>query len=114
MMFKQVIVVRQDLKMPKGKTASQVAHAAVESSYRTDKTIFKKWRTEGMKKIVVKVKSEEELYKIKQKAEEANIATAIITDAGHTYVAPGTVTCLGIGPDKEEVIDEITSKLQLL
>lgn len=114
MEYKQVIIVRNDLKMPKGKMAAQVAHASVEAAWRADKTLFKEWRASGMKKIVVKVETQKELYVLKQKAEELGISQAIITDAGHTFVAPGTVTCLGIGPDVEEKIDEISKSLTLV
>jgi PTH2 family peptidyl-tRNA hydrolase len=114
MEYKQVIVIRSDLKMPKGKTAAQAAHASVESAWRAEKEVFKKWRAAGMKKIAVKVDSEKELHILKAKADQAGISSAIITDAGKTFVAPGTVTCLGIGPGNEEDIDDLTGNLKLL
>jgi len=40
--------------------------------------------------------------------------TSIITDAGHTFVAPGTVTCGCIGPVEIEEVDEITGELKIL
>jgi PTH2 family peptidyl-tRNA hydrolase len=67
-----------------------------------------------MKKIVLKVKSLDELMKYKQLAEDANLSACMITDAGHTEVEPGTITCLGIGPDSEEKIDKITGDLPML
>ncbi len=76
--------------------------------------IVKTWRAEGMKKIAVKVKDEKELYQYVQQAKDKGIITAVITDAGKTVVAPGTVTCAAIGPDKEEAIDEVTALLGLL
>jgi PTH2 family peptidyl-tRNA hydrolase len=113
MKMKQAILVRQDLKLPKGKMAAQAAHASVESVFRADKELVKAWRAEGMGKIVVKVSDEKELYKYVQEAKDDGIATAVITDAGHTVVEPGTVTCAGIGPDTAEKIDRIISKLKL-
>ena len=47
----------------------------------------------GMKKVILKVNEEKELFKYKQIAEDAGIKTALITDAGHTVVEPGTITC---------------------
>ena len=113
MMMKQAILIRQDLKLPKGKMAAQAAHASVECVFRADKELVKAWRAEGMGKIVVKVADEKELYKYVQEAKDDGLATAVITDAGHTVVEPGTVTCAGIGPDTVEKVDRIISKLKL-
>ena len=114
MPYKQVIAVRADLRLPKGKLASQVAHAAVEAVLRSEKDKVKKWHFEGQKKIVVKVKDEKELYAVQQKAKGAGLVTALITDAGLTTIAPGTATCFSIGPDDEKKIDPITDKLKLM
>jgi PTH2 family peptidyl-tRNA hydrolase len=114
MELKQVIIVRADLQLPKGKLAAQVAHAAVEAAWRSDKSYFKEWRDNGMKKVALKVQDLKELYSIEQLAKQAGLTTAIITDAGKTVVDPGTVTCCAIGPDSEEKIDKITGKLKML
>lgn len=110
--LKQVILVRKDVKMSKGKVAAQVAHAAVEAVLKSDKKMVSKWREAGMKKITLKVDSEKELYKYMQIAKDYGLITAVIRDAGHTEIAPGTVTCCGIGPDKEEEIDKVTGELK--
>ena len=114
MEYKQVILVRQDLKLPKGKLSSQVAHASVEALLKSHKDDIKKWKDHGMKKVVLKVKDKKELFKYKQLAEDLGLVSAIITDAGKTVIEPGTITCLGIGPDKEEKIDEVTGELKML
>lgn len=114
MKFKQLILVRDDLKLPKGKLAAQVAHAAVECTIRSDKSIIKAWREEGMAKIVLKVKDLKDLQKFNQLAKDAGFTTALITDAGHTVVEPGTITCLGIGPNNEEKLDKLFGELKLL
>lgn len=112
--YKQVILVRQDLKLPKGKLAAQVAHASVEAVLKSDFELIKSWRSEGMAKIVVKVKDEKELIKYFQQAKDDGLTASLITDAGKTVVAPGTKTCAAIGPDEEKKIDQITEKLPLL
>jgi peptidyl-tRNA hydrolase, PTH2 family len=112
--MKQIILVRNDLNLPKGKLAAQVSHASVESLLRSHKDDISKWRNEGMKKVVLKIEDQKELLEYKKKAEDIGLVTALITDAGRTVVEPGTITCLGIGPDKEEKIDKITSKLKML
>lgn len=111
---KQVILVRQDLKLPKGKMAAQAAHAAVEAAFRSDKDDVSAWRHSGMAKIVLKVTSKEDLYRYIQQAKDNGLVTAVITDAGRTVVEPGTVTCAAIGPDEESDIDLITGNLKML
>lgn len=114
MELKQVILVRQDLKLPKGKLGAQAAHASVEATLRSDKRKVNGWRSEGMAKIVLKVKDLKELMKYNTNAKSTGLVTAVITDAGKTIVAPGTKTCLAIGPDDAEKIDKVTSDLKLL
>ncbi|MBI4440096.1 peptidyl-tRNA hydrolase [Candidatus Woesearchaeota archaeon] len=114
MEFKQVILVRQDLKLPKGKLAVQVAHASVDAVLKSDRKCVNEWRALGMPKIVCKVADLDELLNYKQQAEQLGLAVSLITDAGKTTVAPGTITCLGIGPDKAEKIDRVTGKLKIL
>ncbi|RLG15040.1 MAG: peptidyl-tRNA hydrolase [Candidatus Nanohalarchaeota archaeon] len=112
--MKQVLIVRTDIKMGKGKIAAQCAHASI-SAY--EKTPFAKknlWKISGQKKIVLKADSEKELRDIEKTAQMKNIKTALIRDAGHTQVEPNTVTALGIGPDEDGKIDEIVRKLKLL
>ena len=112
--MKQVILVRQDLKLPKGKLAVQVAHASVDCVLKSDKRIVEKWHSLGMKKSVLKVAGLDELKEYHAKAKNAKLVTALITDAGLTTVPAGTITCLGIGPDEEGKIDKITGKLKLI
>lgn len=114
MALKQVIVVRKDLNMPPGKMAAQVAHASLEAAMKTETSLMQAWMKGGSKKVVLSIKGKKELFQIKQDAENANLKTALITDAGHTVLEPGTVTCLGIGPHKEEDIDIITGKLSMI
>ena len=112
--MKQAILIRQDLKLPKGKTVSQGAHASVEAVLRSGKDKVSKWRNEGMAKIVLKVNDVNDLKHYNQLAKDLGLITALITDAGRTTVEPGTVTCLAIGPDEDEKIDKITKELKLL
>jgi len=112
--YKQVILVRDDLKLSKGKMAAQVAHAAVDAVTLSDAEDVMKWRSEGMKKSVLKVKDLAELLEYERKATKAGLVVAVITDAGHTHVDPGTITCMGIGPHEDKRIDEITGSLKLV
>jgi len=115
--YKQAIIIRADLRMSKGKVASQAAHAAVSAAEKCRKIKpewFKAWIEEGQKKVVLKGRDEEELRKLLQEAEALGLPTALIEDAGLTEIPPGTVTALGIGPAPSDIIDKITGKLKLL
>ena len=113
-MYKQAIVIRSDLKMGKGKMAAQAAHASVEAISKADEKNLEAWKKTGQKKVVLKVGSEKDLITLKEKCKKEKIPCALISDAGHTQLEPGTTTALGIGPDKEEKIDKITGKLKLM
>ncbi len=109
-----MLLVRADLHLPKGKLSAQVAHASVEAVFNSDKNKVAEWRRHGQKKVVLKVKDDKELIEFVNLAKAVKLKTALITDAGKTVIAPGTKTCLGIGPDEEEKIDSITGKLKML
>ena len=120
-MYKQAIVLRTDLGISKGKMCAQAAHASLEAAIKTLKVdkihkskVFENWRKEGAKKVVLKVMSESALIKLRDQAVRAGLRAALIKDAGFTELPAGTITALGIGPDKEEKIDKITGKLAAL
>ena len=115
--FKLVILVRNDVKMTKGKVAAQASHASVNcalASKKKDSSKFNKWFDTGQAKVVLKVNSLMELFEFNAVAEAQGITFSLITDAGRTQIEPGTVTCLGIGPDKGSVLDKITGDLKML
>jgi len=112
--MKQVILVRQDLKLPPGKLAAQAAHASVSCFAKANMFVKRTWMHTGMKKIVLKVKDLDELQLYISKAKKARLVTSIIADAGRTVVESGTVTCGGIGPHEDEKIDAITRDLKLM
>jgi len=114
-LYKQVIIVRADLKMGKGKIAAQASHASLSAfllANKKDPESTQEWLP-YQKKIVLKVDSEEELISI-YKHLKTRFPTSLITDAGHTQVEPGTHTCIGVGPAKEAEIDKYINTLKLL
>jgi PTH2 family peptidyl-tRNA hydrolase len=117
MKYKMLIAVREDLNLSCGKIAAQAAHAAVccsiEARKRNSKW-YKKWQSEGGKKVVVKVEDLIELKGLEREAKKRDIPSCKITDAGLTEVPPNTITCLGLGPAPNELIDPLTGKLPLL
>jgi len=110
--LKQVIVVRKDLGMSKGKAAAQVAHAAISAAEKSEWR--SKWIAGGQKKSVLVCRDEAELVEIFMKAKDANLPAELIQDAGRTELSSGTKTCVGIGPAQESDIDKITGDLKLL
>ncbi|HDI10570.1 aminoacyl-tRNA hydrolase [Candidatus Bathyarchaeota archaeon ex4484_205] len=116
--MKQVIVVRTDLGMGKGKIAAQVAHGSISSFLKAremgKEDWINKWIREGQKKIVLKVSGEKELLKLYEKANRRKLPAVLIRDAGLTQIEEGTLTVLAIGPAPCREIDEITGELKLL
>lgn len=114
---KQVIAVRKDLHMSVGKMVSQACHASLEASEEARKRsleVWKKWRVEGAKKVVVKVNSLEELLDLEDEARRLSLPNALIIDRGLTQLPPNTPTALGVGPTKADIIDKISGRLKLL
>ncbi|MBN1682596.1 peptidyl-tRNA hydrolase [Candidatus Bathyarchaeota archaeon] len=115
--YKLVIVTRRDLKISTGKLVAQACHAAVEASEdgkKINHSAWKKWHDEGSKKVVVVADDIVELGELVEKAKKLDIVNVMIQDRGLTEVAPGTVTVLGIGPDRSDKIDKVTGNLPLL
>ncbi len=115
--YKQVIAVRLDLKMSKGKTAVQVAHGSLSAYVKAEKYYpewANSWLKEGQKKITVKIHSEKDIKELAAKSQKLDFPFSIINDAGLTQLPPGTTTVIGIGPAPEKHIDKITADLPLL
>lgn len=136
---KMVIVMRKDLKCPKGKYCSQASHAAVGAVIQAifgerlneDKFVerlhdfeinvapvtnkaTKDWLAGEFTKITVAVDSLEALEEIEKKAHDTGLNVCKITDNGHTcFDGIPTVTCLAIGPCYSSEVDPITKDLKL-
>lgn len=135
-MIKQVIIIRKDLRMRRGKEIAQGAHASMKWltqrmkrpmhmvddekwTYPREYSVrFSKPEEDWIKglftKITLQVNSEEELVVIHNAAQEAGIISEIIEDAGMTeFAGVKTKTAVAIGPDRAEKIDPITAHLKL-
>uniref|UniRef100_A0A670Z013 Peptidyl-tRNA hydrolase 2, mitochondrial n=2 Tax=Pseudonaja textilis TaxID=8673 RepID=A0A670Z013_PSETE len=114
--FKMVIIVRNDLKMGKGKVAAQCAHAAVSAYkqvHRRNPELLKQWEYCGQPKVVLKAPDEEALVQLLNEAKGLGLIVSLIQDSGRTQIAPGSRTVLGIGPGPAEVIDKVSGHLKL-
>lgn len=127
---KQVIVIRKDLSMRKGKMVAQGCHASI--AFLTNKMkknasnpealwwvnltqAQKEWINGSFFKICVGVDSEKELLDLLEKSRTMGVDAHLITDQGHTeFNGVPTNTCLAIGPDYSSKIDLITGHLKLL
>jgi PTH2 family peptidyl-tRNA hydrolase len=118
---KQVIVMRNDLGMRKGKMIAQGCHSSISfltrklQSNRKMTDVEQQWVNDRFTKICVRVDSEQELIDIHNKALANGIESHLITDAGYTeFNGMPTKTCLALGPDYASKIDVITGHLKLL
>jgi PTH2 family peptidyl-tRNA hydrolase len=111
--MKQAIVARADLGMGEGKLAAQVAHASLSAYEDTGRQARKAWKGAGQKKVVLKTDGESALFELADAAERAGLPHAVIRDAGHTQLEPGTATALAVGPGEDEAVDRVTGDLSL-
>ncbi|XP_062887581.1 peptidyl-tRNA hydrolase 2, mitochondrial [Mobula hypostoma] len=114
--YKMVLVVRNDLKMGKGKVAAQCSHAAV-SAYRQlqvrNPDLLRQWEYCGQPKVVLKAPDEDSIVSLLMHAKELGLTVSLIQDAGRTQIAPGSRTVLGIGPASAKLVDQVTGHLKL-
>jgi peptidyl-tRNA hydrolase, PTH2 family len=126
---KQVIVIRRDLKMRRGKEIAQGAHAAgawladrvlqnIRPNGAVDPLVLspaeRAWLESSFRKVTVKVNSEEELLAVYAKALGAGLVVNLITDRGLTeFGGVPTRTCLAVGPDYDDLVDPVTGDLEL-
>lgn len=137
MRTKQVLVIRKDLRMRRGKEISQGAHGSLAILTNiligypfkwylfpfnilkfiyvfSTHAAFREWHTSMFTKICVSVDSEEELVAIYEQAKKKGILCSLITDAGLTeFKGVPTKTVVAIGPDFDFKIDPITKHLKL-
>ncbi|XP_005394038.1 PREDICTED: peptidyl-tRNA hydrolase 2, mitochondrial [Chinchilla lanigera] len=114
--YKMILVVRNDLKMGKGKVAAQCSHAAVSAYKQVQKRnpkVLKEWEYCGQPKVVVKAPDEETLLELLAHAKMLGLTVSLIQDAGRTQIEPGSRTVLGIGPGPADLIDKVTGHLKL-
>lgn len=113
--MKQIIVIRDDLNMRKGKLIAQGCHASVNAIINvTEDSKVTEWLSSGSKKVCLRVPSEEELLSIYHKALNSGLLCSLVKDAGLTEFKQPTLTAVAIGPDLDSKIDPITGKLRLL
>lgn len=124
--IKQVLVVRKDLNMRKGKMAAQAAHASMKvlldaGNVENDRLIIpltndiKDWLLGAFTKVCVSVNSEQELIDIYDHAKAAGLNCSIIKDSGLTeFNNVPTLTAVAVGPNWSCDVDEVTGHLPLL
>jgi len=115
--YKQVIVLRTDLGMSKGKMIAQGGHAvmlAVLEIQRDKPEILDAWLRDWYTKITCKVKSQDELLELEEMAYLEGVSRGLVKDLGRTEIPAGTFTAIAIGPDLCEKVDKVTGHLKLL
>jgi PTH2 family peptidyl-tRNA hydrolase len=99
--------------MGEGKLAAQVAHASLMAYEDAPASDQKSWKGGGQKKVVLQANGESELFALAEKAKAKRLPHAIVRDAGHTELEPGTASALAVGPASAERIDTVTGDLSL-
>lgn len=124
--IKQVLVVRKDLNMRKGKMAAQAAHASMKvlldaGNVENDRLIIpltndiKDWLLGAFTKVCVGVNNEQELIDIYDRAKAAGLNCSIIEDSGLTeFNNVPTLTTVAVGPNWSDDLDKVTGHLPLL
>lgn len=117
---KQVILIRRDLKMRRGKEIAQGSHASqafladVVLNGKTLSAEGQTWLTGMHTKVCVQVESEEELRTLHAKAVEMGLLAHLVVDAGLTeFAGQPTLTAGAIGPGDESLINQVTGHLKL-
>ena len=124
---KQVIVIRKDLHMRKGKMVAQGGHAVMKVFFDLMQEIdanerrlpldeeMKHWIDGNYRKVTVSVNSEEELLQIYEMAKQRGLRCSIIQDNGLTeFHGVKTYTAVAVGPNEESKVNEVTGHLPLL
>ena len=127
--IKQVILIRKDLTMRRGKEIAQGSHASMaflveqltQAGFDESKIqdfnislsdVEKAWLSRGMAKVCLRVNSEQELLHFHQQALDAGLTSHLIQDSGRTeFKGQPTYTACAIGPDDVQKIDAITGQL---
>lgn len=114
--LQQVIVMRKDLNMRKGKMIAQACHASTKAILENlSDSRVETWLSQAFTKICVSVDSEEELLSVYENAKSFNMICALIEDSGLTeFNGVPTLTCCAIGPATKEELQDITGDLKLL
>lgn len=117
---KQVILIRRDLKMRRGKEIAQGSHASMAflvEAVKTGRAITAcewEWMNGLHKKVCLVVESESELRELHEKAVAAGLSSHMILDSGLTeFAGVPTLTACAIGPAEEEAVNAITGHLKL-
>lgn len=136
---KQFIIVRTDLPMNAGKVAAQASHSCMKVFF--DKMTFTpledspntpsennyvgtyswsvteeelQWVQGKFTKVTKKVKNENQLLKVYNKAVEAGLNVSLIKDAGLYGLEGENYTCIAVGPNYVDRCEPVVGKLQLL
>jgi len=134
--IKQVILIRKDLNMRRGKEIAQGSHASMQflveqilsqisehhlRNNSSDNTVpitlnlssrQTQWLSHGMAKVCLRVESEEQLLTLHQQAMAAGLQSFLITDSGRTeFKGKPTITACAIGPDYVSAVDAVTGSL---
>ena len=112
--MKQVIVVHDALGLPRGRLATEVAHASIAAFLAASPEAQRQWLDEGMPKVVLRCDSEADMLGLHSAADRAGLPAQLLRDEGHSATPRGGATCLGLGPADNVELETITDNLCLV
>lgn len=114
---KLALVVRSDLKMGRGKIASQCCHGTIAAYLKMQESnpkLLQAWLDSGQPKVVLKAADFNQLQELSEASKLHGVQEVLVRDAGRTQIAQGSETVLAVGPGSVKDVDKVTGKLQLL
>ena len=115
--YTMAIIGRADLRLSKGKFAAQASHAAVRCALTARKVAprcLDGWNSSGARKVVCEASNLQSLKRLYGEARSSDLVVEMITDAGHTEIPAGTITCIAIGPAPRRAVDALIERLPLM
>lgn len=114
--IKMIFFVRNDLKMGKGKIASQCGHGGIgmyKKIIKQKSILTEEWENTGSTKITLKVKGENDFGDIIKYCQINDILYHQVIDAGKTQINANSKTVLVIFEEQKK-LNNLTHKYKLL
>ncbi|KAJ2657014.1 hypothetical protein IWW48_004728 [Coemansia sp. RSA 1200] len=113
---KLVLVVRNDLALPKGTVAQLCAQVTLEcfaQARQLAPRVLREWERTGQAKVTLKCLDREEISKLQHEADSAGLVAASAADTAGNNSSSSEPAVLGIGPGPINIINTVSGGLKL-